>query len=366
MDKTGKNQLETIIKIVSDLLAKKSPHTGAHCIRVPIIANLIAQAVNKEQSSLNPNDLYLLKAAAFLHDCGKITTPDYLLEKSVKLECPHNRIHEIRTRFEILWRDAEIKYLKNLTRHPEKKKELQAAYQKQKQRLQQDFEFIAQCNNGEKAIKHKEISRLQKLANLRYKRHFNRLSGLSWQEQNALSAHTKQQYETMGWEHLLEDKPEDLYKGINTGELYNLCTEKGTINTEERRQIEKHVTETRNILELLNLTADIKKLVFYASEHHERLNGEGYPLGLTADKLSLPSRILMFADIFEALTSVDRPYKSPKKLSEVLHILKAMKNKQQLDAEIYRIFLTQKVYLKYARKHLQPEQIDNIDINDYL
>ncbi len=366
MDKTGKAQLETIIKVIFGLLEKKSPHTGAHCARVPIIADLIAQAINKEQNNLDKNDLYLLKAAAYLHDCGKITTPDYLLEKSTKLECPHNRIHEIRTRFEILQRDAEIKYLKSLAKYPEKKAKLQKIYQKQKQQLQKDFEFVAQCNSGEMRVGNKEISRLQKLTKLRYKRHFNRLFGLSWIEQNRLPEKIKKQYETTGWEYLLNDKEEDLYKEINTGELHNLCTEKGTINIEERQQIEQHVIETRKILERLNLTSDLKKLISYAGEHHERLNGQGYPLGLTEKKLSLPSRILMFADIFEALTSVDRPYKSPKKLSEVLHILQTMKNKQQLDAEIYRIFLTQKVYLKYARKYLQPEQIDDVDINDYL
>lgn len=195
---------------------------------------------------------------------------------------------------------------------------------------------------------------------------FNRLQGLSWFEKQQLDEDCRQKYGRPGLETLLQDNPEDNYKGISTGNIYNLSTPKGTINAEERKTIERHAAETEIILKYLQLPKEYACIVNYAAEHHERPNGSGYPHGLPDSKLSVPSKIMMLADIFEALTSVDRPYKAPKKLSETLRILQAMKNKQLLDSEIYTVFIKKQIFMQYARKYLAPEQIDDININDYL
>ena len=360
-------QLDIFCKIISHILTVKSPHTGHHIQRVSILAEMITQALNKEKKGyFSPNDLYKISVAAKLHDSGKTTTPDYLLEKSTKLECLHNRIHEIRCRFEILRRDAEIACLKKIMAAPEKTAQIKADFRKKVKQLEKDFAFIADCNIGNSEIKSSDLHQLKKISHYKFKRYFNRLLGLSWLEKQQLTKQQISQYQRSATEFLLQDNPQDNYKEIPTGEIYNLSTIKGTINKQERQKIEQHAAETAAILNLLELPPEYACLNNYASEHHERPNGSGYPLGLSGAELSVPSRIIMIADIFEALTSSDRPYKSPKKLSEALRILQTMKNKGQIDAEIYTVFIKNKIFLKYAQRYLSPEQIDEITLKDYL
>lgn len=371
MDKNNiTKQLDIFCKVISHILSVRSPHTGCHINRVPILADMIARAVSKEQSNkeqkFSDDDYYKIDVAAKLHDCGKTTTPDYLLEKSTKLELVRNRIHEIRNRFEILRRDAEIACLKQIIADPQSKPQAQTELAQKIKQLEQDFAFIAACNIGDSEVSADDVKKLKRIGRQKFKRYFNRLLGLSWFEKQQLNPEQSQKYSHTGFETVLQDNPEDVYKDIPTGEIYNLSTNKGTINPLERKKIEQHAAETAKILDYLQLPPDYACIKNYAAEHHERPNGSGYPLGLTDKDLSVAGKIIMLADIFEALTSVDRPYKAPKKLSETLRILQAMKNKQQLDAEIYHIFITKRIFMQYAEQYLKPEQIDQININDYL
>lgn len=365
------DQLNLFCDIITHILEIKSPHTACHIHNVPILAQMISEAVHKERKGSLKNikftaeDFYKIKVAAQLHDTGKTTTPDYLLEKSTKLEFLRNRIHEIRNRFEIMRRDAEIIYLKKIIESPKTQKNAEKEYKQTIKELEQDFEFIARCNIGDTTVKENDIKRLKNISKKKYKCYFNRLLGLSWHEQQ-LPSETLKKLSRPRYETLLQDSIEDSYKDIPTGEVYNLSTEKGTINPEERKKIEQHVSETREILKFLQLPEEYQCIINYAAEHHERVNGDGYPLGLKDKDLSIPSKILMLADVFEALTSTDRPYKAPKKISEALRILQTMKNKQMLDSEIYEIFIKQQIFMQYAKKYLKPEQIDIIDINDYI
>lgn len=365
-------QLETFCKIIFHILSVKSPHTGRHIHQVPVLAQMIAKAVNKElgvdnkDCRLSVDDLSKIDIAARLHDAGKVTTPDYLLEKSSKLEFPYNRIHEIRNRFEIMRRDAEIACLKKIIKNPDNRHQAEEEFKQTAKRLEQEFAFVAGNNIGDIEVSATDIKRLRTIGRQKFKRFFNRLQGLSWSEKQLLSDEQRKKYGRPGFESLLQDNPEDKYKNIPTGDIYNLSTQKGTINIEERNTIEQHVSETENILKYLRLPPEYACIVNYAAEHHERPNGCGYPHGLFDKDLSVPSKIIMLADIFEALTSTDRPYKAPKKLSETLRILQAMKNKQQLDPDIYEVFIKKQIFMQYARKYLSPNQIDNININDYL
>ena len=365
-DNTTK-QLETFCDIIFHILEVKTPHTMEHIKRVPILADMIAKAVSKNiKEPFSKEDLYKINLAAKLHDCGKTTTSDYLLEKSTKVEFLRNRIHEIRDRFEIVRRDAEIKYLKQCMAHPENKKEYKKAFDKKIKQLQEDFKFVADCNIGDMAVTEKESKKLQKIGAGKFKRTFSRLQGLSWYEKNLLTEEQRQKYQKPATETLLQDNPEDNYKDIPTGELYNLNIFKGTINKEERQKIERHAAETAIILEMMNLPKEYRDMIRYAAEHHEQPSGKGYPLGLADKDLSIPSRIMTVADIFEALTSSGRPYKSPKKLSEALHIMQIMKNHQQIDEEIYQLCIKKQIFMQYAHKYLSPDQIDVTDLEVYL
>ena len=367
MEHNGITQLlNNFSKIIFHILEVRTPHTMEHVERVPVLANMIAKAVDKyTPTTFSKDDFYQIDMAAKLHDCGKITTYDYLLEKSTKTEFPRNRIHEIRNRFEILYRDAEISSLKKMIKHPEQTSKIKKELKKKLEQLKKDFEFIAECNLGNMAMTQKEITKLSSLSKKHFKRHFSRLAGLSFFEISQLSKEQKLSYNKEATETILQDNPEDYYKDIPTGEFYNLCTFKGTINAQERAKIEQHAQETENILKMLQLPREFQKIITYASEHHEQPSGKGYPKGLKEKQLSVPSKILTIADIFEALTSSGRPYKSPKKLSESLKILKIMKDKQQIDAEIYHLCLQKGIFTQYAKKHLSPEQIDITDTKDF-
>ena len=360
-------QIETFCDIIFHILEVKTPHTMEHIQRVPILADMIAKEIIKNiKEPFSKEDLYKINLAARLHDCGKTTTADYLLEKSTKVEFLRNRIHEIRDRFEILRRDAEIKYLKQSLAHPENKAQLQQAYKKRVKKLEEDFKFVADCNIGDMAVTEKEVKKLKKIGAQKFKRTFNRLFGVSWYEKNMLTEEQRQIYQKPAMEPVLQDNPEDTYKEIPTGEIYNLSTFKGTINKEERKKIENHAFETAIILNMLKLPKEYKDMIKYAAEHHEQPSGKGYPLNLPKDELSIPSRIMAVADIFEALTSSGRPYKAPKKLSEALHIMQMMKNHQQIDSEIYSICIKKKIFMNYAHKYLAPEQIDIENLEVYL
>lgn len=360
-------QLDIFCKIISHILEVKSPHTAHHIIQVPVLADMLARAVSRDgKIKFSKDDYQKISIAAKLHDCGKTTTPDYLLEKSTKLDCLHNRIHEIRDRFEILRRDAEIACLKEIIANPHNKENAEKQFAQTVRKLEEDFTFIAACNSGETSVTARDIQHLKTIGRQKFKRYFNRLLGLSWLEKKALNDKQIKTYGKPAVETVLQDNLEDVYKGIPTGEIYNLSIPKGTINAEERRTIEQHVVQTAEILNLLHLPKEYRPIINYAAEHHERPNGEGYPLGLKDEELSVPSRIMMIADIFEALTSSERPYKTPKKLSDALHILQTMKNKKQIDADIYHIFVKKQIFMKYAKQYLAPEQIDDININDYL
>lgn len=363
-----KQQLETLHRIFFHILNVRTPHIISHVSRVPILAQMIVDTLKKSDKKIkiSADDIYQLEMASKFHDCGKITTPDYLLNKSTKTEFIRNRIHEIRNRFEILRRDAEIAALKKIIISPKQEKEIKTVLKKQIEQLEKDFAFVAQCNLGETAVDENCLKKLQKIGNKKFKRYFSRLEGLSWNEIQTLSNEEKLKYKSTATETILQDNPEDYYQGIPTGELHNLSTYKGTLSPEERQKIEQHAIETENILKLLQLPKSYQNITIYAAQHHERPNGKGYPHGLNDNNLFLASKILMLADVFEAITSSERPYKAPKKLSEALHILQKMKDSGQLDANLYKLFIQKKIYLRYAKQYLSPEQIDEINIDDYL
>jgi HD-GYP domain-containing protein (c-di-GMP phosphodiesterase class II) len=385
-----KTLLESFIQLIAQAIDDKSPFTAEHCARVPKLALMLVDAASRssrkpfDQFSLHGEDEYReFRIAAWLHDCGKITTPEYIVNKATKLETLYNRIHEIRMRFEVLWRDAEIDHLKNVVSQPEEKAALNEALAEKYRQLQEDFAFIASLNIGSESMTDDQHRRLQELASIPWQRHFDDRLGISVIEAARYPEEKKPLPVT---ENLIADKPEhviahshdmayDQKYGItmdipdhlyDRGELHNLSVNRGTLTREDRFKIQEHMISTIKMLESLPFPEELAKVPRYASTHHETLRGTGYPRKLCSDDLSIPERIIAVADIFEALTAADRPYKNAKKLSEAVDILYAMVEAGDIDREVFELFLTSGVYLSYSKRYLNPEQIDAVPISRYV
>lgn len=379
--------IETIIRIIANAIDEKSPYTAGHCNRVPELGMLLAQAAEKSTESCfkdfafaSDDERREFRIAAWLHDCGKITTPEYIVDKGSKLETNYNRIHEVRTRFEVLWRDAEIEALQQQLDGADKQ-QTEAQLADKRARLQQDFAFIAKSNVGGEFMSDEDIARVKRIGATQWVRHFDNRLGLGPIEEERYVAS-----ELPANEPLLADKPEHIIErerpmeldpvlGINMtipehlynhGEIYNLCIKRGTLTAEDRFKINEHMISGIKMLEDIPFPPELARVPRYASTHHETLRGDGYPRKLTGDQLSVPERILVLADIFEALTASDRPYKKAKPLSVAVDILHKMALDKHLDIEVFNLFLSSGVYMEYACAFLPEAQIDEVDINKYL
>jgi len=280
--------------------------------------------------SMTDADRYELKVASWLHDCGKITTPVHVVEKGTKLETIHDRIELVAARFEILRRDMEITMLKQRIAAFEKGEtdhtSIIAHYEKLANSLMEDLAYVKKCNTGGEFMADEQVARVESLAEL------------SW-------------IDSCGQEQPI----------ITDDELKNLTIRRGTITLEEREIINNHMTLTIRMLERLPFPKHLRNVPEYAGGHHERMDGRGYPRGLTRNEMSIPARIMAVADVFEALTSSDRPYKKPMPLTQTLTIMGRMVEDNHLDPDIFKLFVESKVYQQYADKFLLPDQIDSVD-----
>lgn len=382
--------MDGFIKIIAQAIDDKSPHTAGHCERVPHLAfMLIKQA---EQVSSGPfsdfkfnsaDEWREFEIAAWLHDCGKIITPEWIIDKGTKLETLYNRIHEVRMRFEVLWRDAEIDYLLKKAEPGSDDAQLLTEKKQRQQQLQEDFKFIANANIGGEFMSDDDIERLQQLAQITWQRNFDNRLGLSHidlmrYESGPIDLPVTESLLSDKPEHIIErvqstdydpalgikmDIPDDLY---NMGELYNLSIKRGTLTAEDRFKINEHIISTIKMLENLSFPEELKRVPRYASTHHETMKGTGYPRRLAAEDLSIPERVMVLADIYEALTAADRPYKKAKPISVAIDILYKMVQNEHADVETFELFLTSGVYLSYAQRFLPEHQIDEVDISQYL
>ncbi|MCP3673867.1 MAG: GAF domain-containing protein [Gammaproteobacteria bacterium] len=391
--KSQRHLLESIVTLIAEAIDEKSPSTGGHCQRVPELTHMLTTKLCEQQNgtfaefNLNEEEMYELHIASWLHDCGKLTTPEYVVDKSTKLETVSNRIHEIRTRVEVLKRDAEIAYLKAIISTPDKKNELHQKFQQQLKSLDNDFAFIAESNIGGEFMSSDRIERIKKISKQHWYRTLDDRLGLSKDE---LDRKVKTDTEELPVKvNLLEDRNDHFidwdvthqavdannnynfkidppkYK-FNLGEIYNLCIKKGTLSEEERFKINEHITQTIIMLEKLHFPKHLERVTEYAGGHHETLIGTGYPKKLSYDDLSIPARVIAIADIFEALTASDRPYKKAKTLEETLQIMKNLVQDKHIDADIFEVFLRSGVYLEYANRFLELDNDDVIDIEKFL
>lgn len=384
-----KDLMDAMIMLIAGAIDTKSHYTGGHCERVPELGIMLAEAACAVTEGplagfrFETDDEWReFRIGAWLHDCGKVTTPEYVVDKASKLETIYNRIHEVRMRFEVLLRDARISQLEAVANGADPSEAL-ARYEARKTRLADDFAFIAECNLGSELMAPDKIERLKRIAEETWQRHYDHRLGLVHEELKRYSGEPEALPAT---EKLLADKPyhvvprtdkrsvdpkwgfkvkvpENLY---NYGEIYNLSIGRGTLTEEERFKINEHVMQSLIMLEQLPLPKNMRRVPEYAGTHHETLIGTGYPRKLTAAELSVPTRIMAIADIFEALTASDRPYKQAKTLSESIKILSFFKKDKHIDPDLFDLFLTSGVYKRYAEKYLPPEQIDEVDIGKFV
>lgn len=388
--------LDAIIELLANAIDAKSPYTGGHCARVPLIAELLLdQAIAADSGpyaefNMTEAQRYEFRIAAWLHDCGKITSPESVMDKATKLETQYNRIHEIRTRFEVLWRDAEIDFLKALALEGDRQA-VQSALERRRIQLQDDFAFIANANIGGERMEDADIERIHQIGTQRWWRHFDNRLGLAHHEASHLIAVTRPT-SLPAEEYLLADRPEHLVPWgnhkppvdkndprniwgfdmdipehtYNFGELHNLAVRRGTLTREERFKINEHIVQTIIMLNSLPFPRHLKRVPEIAGNHHEKMDGTGYPRRLSEHDMSIPERMMIIADIFEALTAADRPYKTSKTLSESIEILTNMARTRHIDPQLFRLFLSSGVYLTYSERFLAPSQIDEVDIQHYL
>jgi HD-GYP domain-containing protein (c-di-GMP phosphodiesterase class II) len=330
------NLFESFISLINAAIDDKSPYTGGHCQRVPVLTMMLADAASGCQVgplksfTMTDRDRYELKIAGLLHDCGKVTTPVHVVDKATKLQTIFDRVALIDTRFEVIKRDAEIALLRaRLEKLGQGRADAVGDAQLAAgiREIEADREFLRRANIGGEAMRDEDIARVQAIAR-RYR----------WRDGDGQKT-----------DFLSEE------------EVGNLTIRYGTLTPAERAIINHHIEVTIQMLEALPWPRHLKKVAEYAGGHHERMDGKGYPRGLTREQMSVQARCMGIADIFEALTAKDRPYKKGKTLTESLTILGRFKQNGHIDPDLFDVFMWEKVYEKYATQFLDPDQIDEVD-----
>jgi len=329
------------INLINLAIDEKSPYTAGHCVRVPVLTMMLAEAAAEAAAEpghplagfvMDEQDRSELKIAGLLHDCGKVTTPVHVVDKATKLETIYDRIHNIDTRFEVIKRDAEIATLRaqlalRAQSDAAAEAKLEEDLSSKLEQINADREFIRRTNTGGEFMRDADLARVQTIA-----------AAYRWRDPSGTEVDF-----------------------LSAEETENLSIRAGTLTGAERDVINHHIVATIRMLEELPWPKNLKNVPEYAGGHHERMDGKGYPRGLKREDMSVQARVMGIADIFEALTARDRPYKKGKTLSDSLNILGKMKEGGHVDPDLFDVFIRSKVYLKYAHEYLEPQQIDEID-----
>ncbi|PLY04995.1 MAG: phosphohydrolase [Arcobacter sp.] len=316
--------LNAYVNTIAQAIDAKSKHTMNHIGNVSKVSKLIAEAINKNKTiyknvHYTKNDFRQIKLAAAMHDIGKISIPESVIDKSTKLETIFDKIELIKIRFEIIKKDLEILFLK--------KQISEKDYFESLEQIKDDLKFIEEANIGSEFMDDKKIERIKLISEYSY---------------------------------TLKNEKIPL---LNEDEIKNLSIRKGTLTQEEKDIMNSHAQLSLDMLSKLPFPKKYSKVLDIAVNHHEKLNGKGYPRGLSEKDLTLEDKIMILSDIFEALTARDRPYKEGKKLSEVFNILSAMAKNNEIDAQLLKFFHDSEVLYDYAKEELNPSQIDKSELD---
>jgi HD-GYP domain-containing protein (c-di-GMP phosphodiesterase class II) len=333
---------ESFIRLINMAIDDKSPYTGGHCNRVPALTMMLAEAADATLQGplasfkMSERDRYELKIAGLLHDCGKISTPVHVVDKSTKLQTLFDRVVLIDTRFEVLKRDAEIASLKRRLAlrgpvDPQAEARETALLDQQQQALDEERALIRRTNVGAETL--------------------TDAVGVVSIFHPGPGAPT--------------GRPPDgsVQPFLTDDEVENLSIRRGTLTARERDIINYHIVATNRMLEQVPWPKHLRNVPEFAGGHHERMDGRGYPKGLTRHQMSLQARMLGIADIFEALTAVDRPYKPGMKVSKALEIMVRFKKNGHIDPDLFDVFMREGVYKRYAKEFLSPDQYDVVEVD---
>jgi HD-GYP domain-containing protein (c-di-GMP phosphodiesterase class II) len=386
-----KDLMNALIKLIAGAIDAKSAYTGGHCQRVPVLTRMLAEAACAQtdgpfqQFQLSEEEWEAVDIGSWLHDCGKVTTPEYVVDKATKLETIYDRIHEVRMRFEVLKRDVEIGYWRAFAKGGDPDA-LRERMESELRALDEDFAFVASCNEGGEFMDPARVERLKRIAARTWRRTLDDRLGTSYEERARKDRTAppslpvdepllvdredhitpREPHEMIDKENAWGIRVETPPHKINRGELYNLSIGRGTLTAEERYIINDHMTQTIMMLESLPLPRHLRAVPEIAGGHHEKMNGTGYPKRLKRDQMSPVARMMAIADVFEALTAADRPYKKAKPLSEAIKIMGFMKKDNHLDPDLLDLFLTAGVWKQYAERFLDAAQMDQPDIEAVL
>ena len=323
------NLLNQFIKSIAFALDRKSKYTGGHIERVATLTEMLAQTIQTDEHSyknihFSDNELQEISIAGWMHDIGKITTPVYIMDKAKKLETIFDRIGLVELRFELI--ESIINKDIIVSQHNSETNKV-AKSKKSLEKMQKYLEFIKKTNTGGEFLPDEDLELLD---------------------------------EILSFEYISDGKK---YKLITDEEMKNLAIRRGTLLAEEIEKMREHALISHEMLQKLTFPKKFKNVPKYASGHHEKLNGKGYPLGINEEELPLQSRMLAITDLYEALTAVDRPYKKGKTLTESLRIMAFCAKDHEIDKDLLNLFIDSELYLEYAKKFLNDYQIDEVDID---
>ena len=313
---------EAFVKVMAAAIDEKAHYTRGHIERVALLTMAISESISETNEGPYANvhfseeELNELRIAAWMHDVGKVTTPEWVVDKANKLETVFDRVELIKTRFGMIREQIRARAFERKVVLMEQEKggaavcEVDAALEKQIQELDEELDFLIRVNTPKEFMKDEHLERLQQIGKKTY----------------------------------LEDGKAVPY--LTEDELKNLSIRKGSLTGEQIGIIRNHAAITLKMLEHIPFTKKLKNVPRYAGAHHETLDGSGYPLGISGDQLPLQSRILAVADIFEALSARDRPYKKSKTLEETVRILGFMVKDGHLDPALVDLVVKEKVYNK--------------------
>lgn len=319
--------LESFLHTINVAIEAKSPYTAGHIDRMVDLSVMLAKAVNDDfhyfpEKFYTHDEIKEIKFSALMHDVGKIVIPEHVMDKSTKLETLYDRIEAVRLKYELLKRDAKIRYLES-----ERTGKDQERFERELALLDDEIGFLAMANEGSEFFSDENIERIKTIAQRRI---------------------------------VIGGNDEPL---LSPDEIENLSVQKGTLTSDQREIINSHADMSLKMLQSLPFPKKLSRIPEIAGGHHEKINGKGYPLGLKGDELSFEARILAIADIFEALSASDRPYKKAKKLSEIMKILSFMAKDEEIDQELLCFMYRSGIYLEFARTYLKPENIDEVDLS---
>ncbi len=356
------NLFNAFVTMLAQGLGEKSPHTYNHIRRVAALGEAISASLSNWNEGIyadvkyNDDEMAEIKLAGWMHDIGKITTPEHIVSKQVKLQFVMDRFEMIVQRCSSKMKDYKIEMLeKQLSATAAgatatELASLSAECAEKISKLETQLEALFKANRGSEAMPAEQIALVEDLASQTvdafYETEVVIDHGFPLLKRFTASRHAAP---------LIDD-----------WEKSNLLIKRGTLSDDERAQIKLHADRSWRWLMELPFPRKQKRLPLYAGAHHEHLNGTGYPNGISGKDMPMQSRILAIADIYEALVANDRPYKQPMALSQAMNILGDMVKRGNLDGELMKIFLKSGDYLNFAEEHLSPEQIDEVDVEAWM